>query len=56
MRVLAGNQVSRAKPCGINMFQGFTRPVNRPDRKFRLDRTRLLAYAELWQPFTLWSP
>jgi len=46
----------RAKPRYINVFPPAPIPVNRPDRKFRLDPTRSLAYAELWQPFTLWSP
>jgi hypothetical protein len=46
----------RAKPPFINVFRANSPTVNRPDRKFRLDRTPPLAYAELWQPFTLWSP
>ncbi len=48
--------VWRAKPRSINMFPALRLPANRPDRKFRLDLTPLARYAELWQPFTLWSP
>jgi hypothetical protein len=40
------------KPRLINVFLASQLPANRPDRKFRLDPTRWLAYAESWQPFT----